>query len=405
MRSLLFLFLLSLALASPLNPLYGLGFRIIDQDPEATARGDAFSATADNPSAIYYNPAGITQLDGEHLSIGAYTIYLKDHVRPAGGGPSYDTTDTLQAVPQIYYTIKPTEKFPVTFGLGIYAPFGLALQYPDNTPFRSLATEGNLTYVTANPVAAWQICPQLSIAMGLTVNYGDVTLRRGLYTPGDQFRFHGNGDALGFNAGLMYQPFHWLSLGMTYRSATSIIFEGHSDVRLKPYAAYGNDTTVRLPREQARAGIPFPEVAVFGVSLRPAKDWNFEFDLDWTDWNTLRTVQLTEPSSKIYLPFNWNSSFIYEFGLTHNFNYGLRGSLGYLYSANSVPGNSFNPLVPDSNRHVFSVGVGQDIRQFTWDVAYQFAYGPDRVVSNGSLADGTYSFISHAVSFSVGYRF
>ena len=36
------------------------GFRLPNQDPEAIARGNAFTATADNPSAIYYNPAGIT---------------------------------------------------------------------------------------------------------------------------------------------------------------------------------------------------------------------------------------------------------------------------------------------------------------------------------------------------------
>ncbi|MHB8523020.1 MAG: hypothetical protein ACYDH9_20000 [Limisphaerales bacterium] len=47
---------------------YGLGIRIADQDAEATARGNAFAATADNPSAIYYNPAGITQLDGQYRS-------------------------------------------------------------------------------------------------------------------------------------------------------------------------------------------------------------------------------------------------------------------------------------------------------------------------------------------------
>jgi long-chain fatty acid transport protein len=40
------------------------GFRLPDQDAFATARGEAFAATADNASAIYYNPAGITQLEG-----------------------------------------------------------------------------------------------------------------------------------------------------------------------------------------------------------------------------------------------------------------------------------------------------------------------------------------------------
>src|SRR5215210_5345061 len=48
----------------------GLGIRIADQNPYATARGNAFTATADNPSAIYYNPAGISQLYAPKLSLG-----------------------------------------------------------------------------------------------------------------------------------------------------------------------------------------------------------------------------------------------------------------------------------------------------------------------------------------------
>src|SRR5512141_2677713 len=51
-----------------------VGFRLPNQDPEAIARGNAFVATADNPSAIYYNPAGITQLEGNNLRAGIYFV-------------------------------------------------------------------------------------------------------------------------------------------------------------------------------------------------------------------------------------------------------------------------------------------------------------------------------------------
>jgi long-chain fatty acid transport protein len=41
---------------------FGYGSRIATQDAEATARGNAFSATADDPSAIYYNPDAVEWL-------------------------------------------------------------------------------------------------------------------------------------------------------------------------------------------------------------------------------------------------------------------------------------------------------------------------------------------------------
>src|SRR5438093_6439788 len=64
---------------------FGLGTRIVDQDAAATARGEAFVATADNPSAIYYNPAGITQLDGFEARAGLYGIGLHVHDSPETG--------------------------------------------------------------------------------------------------------------------------------------------------------------------------------------------------------------------------------------------------------------------------------------------------------------------------------
>src|SRR5436190_992182 len=70
------------------------GFRLPDQDAEATARGDAFAATADNPSAIYYNPAGIGQLSGASIRLGTYGLAFKTSY-DAPSGRSFDTSDRI----------------------------------------------------------------------------------------------------------------------------------------------------------------------------------------------------------------------------------------------------------------------------------------------------------------------
>jgi len=155
----------SLIAAASLFPvaLFGLGIRLPDQDAVATARGEAFVATADNPSAIYYNPAGIAFLTGQNARIGIYAIDLWDTF--SGSGVHKETKSDLQAVPHIYYTYTP-EKCPVSAGFGIYAPYGLGLEWPDNTPFRNLAKEGRIQYLTFNPVVAWKIHDTLSISAG-----------------------------------------------------------------------------------------------------------------------------------------------------------------------------------------------------------------------------------------------
>jgi long-subunit fatty acid transport protein len=74
-----------------------------------------------------------------------------------------------------------------------------------------------------------------------------------------------------------------------------------------------------------------------------------------------------------------------------------------------VPESSFNPLVPDSDRHVFIVGVGKKWGKFSWDAAYQFAWGPPRGIGGdttaGGTPDGKYEFFSNALTINLGYHF
>src|SRR5438270_490154 len=89
-----------------------VGFRLPNQDPEAIARGNAFAATADDPSAIYYNPAGITQLEGQSVRAGVYAVTPGiDYTSPTGLKASVKS-DTV-FVPQIYYVVSPKD-FPLS---------------------------------------------------------------------------------------------------------------------------------------------------------------------------------------------------------------------------------------------------------------------------------------------------
>src|SRR5690348_10825083 len=106
---------LALSLGTSAN---AVGLRDPNQDPEAIARGNAFTATADNPSAIYYNPAGITQLQGNNARVGLYFISADTHYKSAAGQAQTDSS--FQTVPQLYYVYAPTN-LPLAFGLGVYA--------------------------------------------------------------------------------------------------------------------------------------------------------------------------------------------------------------------------------------------------------------------------------------------
>jgi long-chain fatty acid transport protein len=277
-----------------------------------------------------------------------------------------------------------------------------------------LAHKGEVKYVRINPVIAWKITETLSIAAGPTIDYAEATLERGVFAPGDKFRFEGDDVALGFNVGIRWEPTPKHAFGAMYQSTTTMDFRGHTELRTDDFVvpfevAPGFVVPVTVPgfdtREYAHTTFDFPQTIKVGYSFRPTPDWNIELNVDWTDWDSLNTLTLKQRrSANVPLPFNWESSFIYAAGVTRKFGT-YHVSAGYMLSENSVPNESFNPAVPDSNRHVFSLGFGRKLERYSWDIAYQYAHGPSRQISQGTAADGSYRFNSHALSFSVGYHF
>jgi long-chain fatty acid transport protein len=398
--------LLSLVAASA----QAAGVDLPDQDAFAIGRGMAFVATANNPSAIYYNPAGLSQLTGNNLRAGIYGLYLDPSYTPPGGGQSFDNQYKLHGIPQFFYSYGKTN-FPVSFGLGLYSPFGLSEKWPQNTGFRSVATQGALTAFTINPVVALKLLPSFSMGGGVTINYVHVDLQQGL-TPipnNDLFEFKGSGWDVGYNLGLLWQPYEKISFGATFRSATTVNLNGQTKTELNsvlPTTSIG-----------ANADFPFPLKTIFGVSYRPTKKWNLEVDADYTGCDVVKTVTVHQAGPNPLLPQNvpltldWESSWYYEFGVTRYFDNHWYVSAGYIYNENSVPDAHYSPLVADLNRHFFSIGTGFTGKRFDFDIAYQFGYGPTRTVSGSALsaagqtADGNYGFISHAVAASVEMHF
>src|SRR5580704_3002969 len=81
----------------------GSGFDVPDQDAFAVGRGLAVAATADDPSAIFFNPAGLTQLTGNNFRVGLYAIDLDAQFTPNSGGGTFHNQKPFGALPQIFY--------------------------------------------------------------------------------------------------------------------------------------------------------------------------------------------------------------------------------------------------------------------------------------------------------------
>jgi long-chain fatty acid transport protein len=400
------------------------GLALPDQDAFATARGEAVVATADNPSAVVYNPAGITQLQGHNLRVGAYVLdYHTRFQTPANSGNAgqvYDSKNNFAALPRFFYTFTPTN-LPLSFGLGIYAPFGGDMRWPQDTGFRDVALNAKLTYLTINPVVAWRILPSLSIAAGPMFNYVELTTEQGLEayykTIANYYRFTGDGWSVGANAGVRWQPVNQLAFGVMFRSPASVTLQGRSEFE---------DQTFGIPASHrtARMDLTFPLSVVSGVSWRPTPKWNLEFDASYTDWRSFGSTTIHQTPAppfplnhpNIPVTFDWQASWMYEFGVTRYFASGWHASTGYCFSENSVPNSHYTPYVADIDRHFFSAGTGWQGEHLSFDLAYQFGLGLVHSVSDsspsstpgrlsGQNGDGKYSFYSNAVSVSLGWHF
>lgn len=384
---------ISVALGCWPNRVSGVGSRIPNQDAEAIGRGNAFAATADNASALYYNPAGITQLEGHNLQVGAlaYLGLYVDYESPSGD--QFENKRKVLPVANVDYVFTP-QSLPFSFGFGVYAPFGLGMEWPDDVPFRSAGLKAALTYVTLNPVIAWKPLPTLSIAAGPTINYSEAELIQGVGVQPMHFRFKGHDWAYGFNAGVLWQPHPQWSFGAKYFSATTMDYNG---------TASFNSPSLP-PDTGTKSHLDFPQIVVGGISFRPTTNWNVEFDLDWTDWDRTKSLDIDGFGA---LPLNWHSSFTYEVGVTRQLGGGYYASVGYYFCESSTSERDYTPLVPDGDLHVGSAGFGYKGSHWQWAFAAQVIGGAFHNIDNASnpTVNGRYRLITPTISGSVAYHF
>jgi len=396
---------------------FALGFRNPDQNAAATAQGEAFVAQADDASALYYNPGGLTQIR-DTSGVGGLYVSSRD-IRFDGAAADEGVGTPVYSMQMFGASSFGTSN--LTIGVGAYIPYGNSIDWGRKGTFRYQLTETGLKVQDYALGAAYKFCENFSLGavfnyyQGYTYSQRLVPFSLSPFlppgTPDGKFRFEGNGEAFGATVGAMIKINDQHQIGIVYRSPFAIDFHGHAVVR--------GDVTGLYGRSPATAEIQFPQQVAIGYAFRPIPKLKLEVDVEWTDWDSLNTVRLhsgnaaftADPASRI--PFKWESSFFYEAGVQYEINemWVLRG--GYIFSENTVPNSTFSPAVPDSNRHVFSAGAGWAWKNFGVDLTYQYSLSVDRTIKNsadtnfdgqGDL-DGKWKSQGHAVMVTSSLRF
>src|SRR5262245_18777854 len=163
------------------------GFAIGTQN--ASGLGNAYagaSATAEDASTIFYNPAGMTRLAGRQ-AVGSL-IALKTEIKFSSDSsrttlPPLITTGLTNNggdagdwgfVPGGYLSWQLTPN--LWAGIGVNAPFGLKTEYESGWVGRFHAIKSEVLTVNINPSVAWKINETFSVAAGVNAMYIDAEL-------------------------------------------------------------------------------------------------------------------------------------------------------------------------------------------------------------------------------------
>ncbi len=383
---------------------YGSGFSLYEAGARASALMSTMVARADDPSAIFFNPAGLVQLPGFQV-MGGFSFIIPHTEIVTQSGPFNNNTfldSQMVLVPHFFATYKLTDR--VWLGLGVNSPFGLDIKYNENWPGRFNVIKGHIQTLNINPTVAVKITDYLSVGAGLDIMYFNFGMKRAFFLPflGPQ-TLHLAGDTwgLGFNLGVLLRPRSDLSIGVSYRSQIRQQITGPAHVQ--PY--YPLNTT-------ASGGIILPDSVFAGIMVRPVEKLSVEAGVIWTRWSLFQNfnVKFDNVLGLLSERKSWHNTWRGQVGVEYRALPWLDVRGGYSLENEPMPDQYVDYLVPTSNlRHNFSCGAGFRWRSANLDLAYTLVYLPSRFV-NSSVATGVLpstfqNRLAHVIVCSLGYKF
>lgn len=383
------------------------------------AQGNAFVADASDASAIFYNPAGINQIKTPQFYQGLFLNYPDRDF--SGGGNNSETNHRLYRNLTIFFVAPANER--VALGIGFFTPFGLGTAWAPSWPGRYLSTFSSLKTYNLNPVISVKPLDNLSLAAGFDVLWSSVEIKRkvpvsfhGITFPDGEASLAGDGHGYGYNLGALYEPISGVKLGVSYRSDISVKHSGELSLKIPA------PLPTPLP-DQGSASVEFPPSVTMGISYSQIKPLTLEFDTTWTGWSSYGQlkVNLHDPISvngisttTVVTKKNWRDAWAFRFGANYEILENMKLRAGYIYDLTPVPDSTFDPQVPDANRHIFTVGGDLKIRRFTLGIAYNYILSESRTKNNAIAfngvpaplqANGRYNSDVHSLGLSWAFQF
>jgi long-chain fatty acid transport protein len=417
-------------------PIYGGGFSIYEQGTRAMGFGGAFTASANDASAMFYNPAGIGFMSGTQFYVGATAIFpmAKFSGMPPypGYGVTEETKDQVFLPPHFFITHALNDKWHI--GFGVYTPYGLGVEWDNREQFtgRYISQNAELKAFYFAPELSYQVSEKLAIAAGVQWVYSTVKLERMLNQPflsnvidiatidleGD------NGGSFAFDVSAMYKPTDKLQFGAIYRSKVTNDYDGDAEFKqiltgdpaLDLIVKSGLPTNAEGENEIGVATkITLPWQFAGGVMFRATDKLSVEFNLMRFGWSTFDELPFDFESQKeagdINTPENsvvredYEDANQYRIGFEYQTTEKFTLRTGYIFDNTPQPVQSLSVLLPDADRHDITVGFGYRHGKLNIDAAAMFILTKERSTEgiNADNYNGTFHFGAQLFGLSFGY--
>jgi len=400
----------ALLLVTVATPVRGAGFGIFEHGAKAMGMAGAFTAQADDGSALFHNVGGLGFLEEKEFTVGTTLIYAVDSsfegLEPFPGTAASGELESSVFYPTHVYYVQPIGE-DLNFGFGFNSPFGLATEWKDPAQWsgRYISAEAQLHAFDLNPSLGWRVTDKLSLGIGAVIRFSTVELDR--YVPAVNPFTQGVIDAatvnlksdfdegFGWNVGILHRPWDRFSWGLSYRSKVKIDYAGDAEFTQLPTGNAALDAIIagtlpfgaKLPVETA---IDFPALASFGVAVGLSEKALVEVDVNWTSWGDFEELEILfieNPELSSVIPENYDDCFNYRIGLRLDVG-ANQWRFGYVFDETPQPEGSTGPLLPDADRHGFTVGFGWRDR---FDIAFMYLLFDERTTTtNYDNFFGTY---------------
>ena len=392
------------------------GYAIPHQSARAVGLANAVTAGVADPSAVYVNPAALTEIGGNRILAGVNYIHVVSSIGNSGRMSVNRHDDNF--IPTLFanYHLPATD---LTAGIGLYAPYGLAASYDENsfTRFGAIRSELRTMYLT--PAISWRINPSLSVGGGVSFVRSSALFSRALALGGGaegKIRITDTDNGYGYNVGLLYKPVERVKFGLTYRSRVDLNF----DTALAKVAdATGAISTARSKGTQ----LPLPPVISMGLNWQITPEWAAEFVYDYTHWSEFRHLKarfspalLGGGLTGLFIQSLWKDASILRLGASYRAMENLELRAGVTVDETPIPARTLSPSIPGADLLTLNAGLGYRWGSVGIDLAYMAVFYKKRSVLNNVLeADNSantvapgrdkYQIFHNFVSLHLTYRF